>query len=658
MDSLNNNVSEDKSIPSIPEPAVVPNTRMIPEAVPASVNKAIPRAVATAPVPTPQVLATAPVPTPQAVGAHTPQAPAGMTASASQAPAGMTASVSQVPAGMVAPAQAPAGMAASVPQVPAGMATPAQAPAGMAASVPQTITAPVSQETAAASEIQASGRNEVSDDNVIKPAFNSSSYNPMPEKTAPSVTRPENNAVESSNTRLKEAEKNSESDKDKKKKALGIGPMIAICAAVGLLVSVIGTVGLFLLQSKTNVLDKIFTAQADVEPEEDPDAVDPDAADPDTVDPDTVTDPNQAGNNTAGGSSGNAANSTNSFNTNYTTVITGSSDVITVTENAMPSMVTIVKEYNYIDSSIMQYFSGYTQGQNYVVEASGSGVIIAETDSEFLIVSNNHVVENPISLTMTFADGTSVSGYIKGCDKSRDLAIVAVLKSDVPDDTVEKIRIASIGDSTKLKLGEQVVAIGNALGYGQSVTTGIVSALEREMETEEGNVNKFIQTDAAINPGNSGGALLNMAGQLIGINSNKIAESSVEGMGYAIPISDVIDIIEELMEHSTKIPLPDDEVGYIGINLQEVTQALSERFSMPVGIYIVDTIPGGAAEAAGLQSGDIITKFDGETITSYDELDRTLKCYAAGTTVTITYQRQENGVYAEHTTQLTLGAKP
>jgi len=259
---------------------------------------------------------------------------------------------------------------------------------------------------------------------------------------------------------------------------------------------------------------------------------------------------------------------------------------------------------------------------------------------------------------MTFCDGTSVSGYIKGCDKSRDLAIVAVLKEDVPEETVDQIRIASIGDSNNLKLGEQVVAIGNALGYGQSVTTGIVSALNREMETEAGNVNKFIQTDAAINPGNSGGALLNMAGQLIGINSNKIAESSVEGMGYAIPISDVIDILGELMEHSTKIPLPDDEVGYIGITPQDVTQALANRFNMPEGIYIVETVPGSAAEKAGLLAGDIITKFDNEPVSSTDELTRILQCYAAGTTVPITYQRKVDGVYSEYTVNVTLDSKP
>lgn len=487
---------------------------------------------------------------------------------------------------------------------------------------------------------------------IVAPAINPAMINPMPEKVVvPNAAKPGSAKPSSEKSPIEEElEKNAKPKKEKKEKRIGVVQTILISAAVGLLFSIIGTMAVIFVQNKTTLFDRFLTSDA---PEEvvdtDVDVVDTDVEpDPATADP-TTPDPAQNVDPISGSSN-------NSFSTAYTTVITGESDVITVTENAMPSMVTIIKEFNYVDSSYAQYFGSY--GQSFVTQASGSGFIIAETDTEYLIVSNNHVVENPISLEITFADGTSAAGYIKGCDKGRDVAVVAVLKDDISDETVDAIRIASLGDSNNLRLGEQVVAIGNALGYGQSVTTGIISALNREMETEEGYVNKFIQTDAAINPGNSGGALLNMAGQVIGINSNKLAETDVEGMGYAIPISDVTDIIEELMEHSTKIPLPDDEVGYIGISLQEVTASLASRFGMPVGIYIVETVDGGAAEAAGLLPGDVITEFAGEKVESYDDLDRILQCYAAGETVPITYQRSENGEYVEYKTNLTLGAKP
>ncbi len=332
--------------------------------------------------------------------------------------------------------------------------------------------------------------------------------------------------------------------------------------------------------------------------------------------------------------------------------------VTDVAEALMPAMVSINKEYEY--SYGTDFYSYYFGGgeQKTIATASGSGFIIAQTDTEYLIVSNNHVVKDPVSLEVTFVDGSTASAYIKGLDADMDVAVIAVQKSDVSDETAAAIRIAIIGDSGNLRLGQQVVAIGNALGYGQSVTTGIISAIDREITTDDGNTGTYIQTDAAINPGNSGGALINMSGEVIGINSSKIGGTAVEGMGYAIPISSVTDIINELMDHQTKIPIAEEDMGYIGITLQEVTESLSQRFNIPVGIYIVEVVEGGAAEEAGLQTGDVITKFAGEKITSYDDLQSVIKYYAVGTTVDITYQRQENGVYKEYTVSLTLGSKP
>ena len=349
----------------------------------------------------------------------------------------------------------------------------------------------------------------------------------------------------------------------------------------------------------------------------------------------------------------NAPQGQNSGEVHQATVITGETDVAKVAEMAMPFMVSIVKDYEY-DGGFYYFGSGITQD----AQASGSGIIIAETDTEYLIVSNNHVVENPKSLEITFADDTTASAYIKGTDPEMDVAVVAVLKEDVSEATRKSILVANLGDSTRIKLGEPVVAIGNALGYGQSVTAGIISAINRELESEDGTVNKFIQTDAAINPGNSGGALLNMAGELIGINSNKIGGSVVEGMGYAIPISAVTDIIKELMEHQTRIPVADGDIGYVGIEYREVTSSLSKNFGIPVGIYIVNTVPGGAAQEAGLESGDVITKFAGDKVAADGDLQRILKYYAAGSTVDVVFMRQENGEYVEHEIKLTLGSRP
>jgi serine protease Do len=350
---------------------------------------------------------------------------------------------------------------------------------------------------------------------------------------------------------------------------------------------------------------------------------------------------------------GNSLSTTDTDVQTTTVIQTATTDITEVVTKVMPSMVSVTEHYTY------RYgYNFFGQSIEEDAEAAGSGIIIGETDDEYLIVTNNHVVADAESLEVTFVDDSTVEAHIKGTDSAKDLAIIAVAKDAVEDSTKAQISIATLGDSSQLQLGESVIAIGNALGYGQSVTNGIVSALEREVTTDDGYTNKFIQTNAAINPGNSGGALLNMAGQVIGINSNKIGGSSVEGMGYAIPISDVLDILEDLMSKTTLIRVSEDEIGYIGISLQEITAQMASTFDMPQGIYVVEVLEGGAAQQAGLLKGDVITAFDGRSISSYDELQNVLQYYAAGSTVSITYERQENGVYVEHTVDLTLGYRP
>ncbi len=327
------------------------------------------------------------------------------------------------------------------------------------------------------------------------------------------------------------------------------------------------------------------------------------------------------------------------------------SDISNVVEKVMPAMVSIVNNYTETANVFGQQ---YTQDE----AASGSGIIVGKTDEELLIVSNNHVVENADTLTVTFIDGNEAQAQIKGLDSDMDLAVIAVSLSDLSDDTKDAITVATLGNSDELKLGEPVIAIGNALGYGQSVTNGIVSALNREITLENGSTGTFIQTNAAINPGNSGGALLNMNGEVIGINSNKIGGTTVEGMGYAIPITSASPIIADLMERQTRTKVAEDEVGYIGISLQEVTSQISQMYNMPEGIYVVSVEEGSAAANAGIMKGDIITKFDGSSISSYSDLQKTLQYYAAGDTVSVTVQRPQNGEYVAVDLTLTLGSRP
>lgn len=337
--------------------------------------------------------------------------------------------------------------------------------------------------------------------------------------------------------------------------------------------------------------------------------------------------------------------------TNTSNVTLVDTDVTQVVEDVMPAMVSIVNNYTQ---------TGTIFGQTYSQPgaASGSGIIVAETDTELLIVSNYHVVEDATTLDVTFIDGSQAQASIKGTDSAMDLAVVAIPLDSLTQETKNAIAVATLGNSDDLKMGEPVIAIGNALGYGQSVTNGIVSALDREITKEDGTTGTFIQTNAAINPGNSGGALLNINGEVIGINSNKIGGTAVEGMGYAIPISSASPIIADLMERQTRTKVAEGDTGYLGITLQEVTSQIAQAYSMPQGVYVVKTEEGGAAQKAGIVSGDIITEFEGERLTSYADLQDILQYFAAGDTATVTVMRPENGEYVSHEYKLVLGSRP
>ena len=350
----------------------------------------------------------------------------------------------------------------------------------------------------------------------------------------------------------------------------------------------------------------------------------------------------------------------------------GSLDVSDVAEKAMPSVVAITtKSVQEVQDYYSMFGSQYAPSQEQEVEGSGSGIIIGKTDSELLIATNYHVVDGADTLSVAFADGNAYEATVKGFDESEDLAVVSVATKDVSDDTMDAISVAKIGSSDDLKIGEQVVAIGNALGYGQSVTTGIVSAKNRKTDASgqiEGDstdnsssINKgvnLIQTDAAINPGNSGGALVNMQGELIGINTAKYSDTSVEGMGYALPISDIQDIINDLIA-GKKVASDGTASGqaYLGISAQTITSQYSQLLNMPEGVYISSVEQGSAAEECGLQSGDIICSLDGEDIADMDTFhDRIVAC-KPGDKVTIVYYRNNNGNYEKQTTTATLQEK-
>ena len=331
----------------------------------------------------------------------------------------------------------------------------------------------------------------------------------------------------------------------------------------------------------------------------------------------------------------------------------GSMDVTSIVQSAMPSIVAIT---NKSVQEVQNYFSMFSRGggtQEQEVESQGSGIIIGQNDSELLIATNNHVVEGADTLSVCFVDDNACEATVKGTDSDNDLAVIAVKLSDISDDTMSQIKIAEIGDSDQLQVGEQVVAIGNALGYGQSVTTGIVSAVNRQLE-DSNSENGFIQTDAAINPGNSGGALLNMQGQVIGINSAKLASTEVEGMGYAIPVSTASPIFEDLMNRQTRTKVSSDQAAALGIKGQTVDSSIAEAYGIPQGVYVAEVEQGSAAEKAGITAGSVITKFDDTTIESMDDLKSRLEYYAAGETVDLVVKIADNGNYVEKTLTITL----
>ena len=360
-------------------------------------------------------------------------------------------------------------------------------------------------------------------------------------------------------------------------------------------------------------------------------------------------------------------------------IVAESGTVAGVAQATMSSIVAITS----VSVQEIPSFFGYGTRQ-YQSAGSGSGIIVGENDSELLIATNNHVVSGATTLTVCFAgsdvvgaeeetqamasssDGdadvdNAVSAKIKGTDEENDLAVVAVEKSDIPDETMESIKIATVGDSSALKVGEPVVAIGNAYGYGLSVTSGIVSALNREVTVQSDGqniTNKLIQTDAAINPGNSGGALLNSKGELIGINSVKFISEDVEGMGYAIPISDVESIIGNLMNKETRDKVDDAQKGYLGIsNMVDVTDDVSKNYNMPVGVYVKTVLEGLGSDKAGMQDGDIITSVDGTTVSTSDQLREMMSYYSAGETIEVKVQRLNGNAYEEQTLQVTLSSQ-
>ena len=364
-------------------------------------------------------------------------------------------------------------------------------------------------------------------------------------------------------------------------------------------------------------------------------------------------------------------------------IVAESGTVAGVAQATMSSIVAITS----VSVQEIPSFFGYGTRQ-YQSAGSGSGIIVGENDSELLIATNNHVVSGATTLTVCFAGGdvvgaeeetqamasgdsitdssdssvdvnNAVSAKIKGTDEENDLAVIAVEKSDIPEETMNEIKIAQMGSSDDLVVGEQVVAIGNALGYGQSVTSGWVSALNRTISTEDGDTSGLIQTDAAINPGNSGGALLNMKGEVIGINAAKYADSQVEGMGYAIPISKAEPILEELMNRETRDKIEDtSKVGYMGIKAADLTTEAIQMYNMPAGAFLTEVTPGGAADKAGIKKGDIVVKLDGQKVSGKNDLVDKLQYYESGETVEVVIARANNGEYEEETVEVTLGSKP
>lgn len=415
--------------------------------------------------------------------------------------------------------------------------------------------------------------------------------------------------------------------KEKKPHSGGFLKKALVCVSLGLLFGLFAGAGLYIVQAATGVIGSAVTTVESTE---------------ETVQATAGSDAQGGAAATAGGTEADSGIRTTD---SITTIV---ADVSEVVKEVMPAIVSINNHY----TEKMSYFG---QTMTSEADASGSGIIVGQNDTELLIVSNYHVIENADELTVQFTEGSEAKASIKGTDPDMDLAVIAVPVSDVDNAALQEIAVATLGDSDSLTVGEPAIAIGNSLGYGQSVTTGVISALNRNIQLSDGTDGTFIQTDAAINPGNSGGALLNMKGEVVGINSNKIGGSAVEGMGYAIPISAASPIIAELMLKETKNKVAEEERGYLGISGISVTQEVSEAYGMPEGVYISQVYENTAAAAAGLRKGDIIVEFDGDKISSMDALQRELEFYAQGDTVDVTVMTPGAGGYESRTVQLTLG---
>lgn len=328
-------------------------------------------------------------------------------------------------------------------------------------------------------------------------------------------------------------------------------------------------------------------------------------------------------------------------------VIQQKTDITDVVDKTMPSIVTITSTYK-------ETYDWFGEEFNQENEGGGSGIIVGENDTELLIATNNHVVEGASKILVNFIDNSQMEAIIKGTDATADLAVITIDKKSLSKKTLDAIEVAKLGDSKSVKVGQMAVAIGNALGYGQSVTVGYVSAKDREVQVNDKKM-VLLQTDAAINPGNSGGALLNLNGEVIGINSVKYASSEVEGMGYAIPISRAMPIINELMNREI---LKDEEKGYLGVHINDVTEDIAQMYNWPVGVYVTSTVEGGGAANAGIISGDIITGVNGTEITSSTQLQEKITSYKIGTEVKLTVMRSTDGEYAKKEITVILGKKP
>lgn len=347
-------------------------------------------------------------------------------------------------------------------------------------------------------------------------------------------------------------------------------------------------------------------------------------------------------------------NTTKVAETSAKSIEVTATDISGIVDEVMPSIVAIT------NMSEVQYRDFFGQVRNYEDESAGSGIIIGQDKKNLYIVTNNHVVSGATTLTVGFYDEQAVTAEVKGTDSSSDLAVVVVKLSDIPDETMNVIKVATIGDSSTVKVGESAIAIGNALGYGQSVTTGVISALDREVVLEDeltgtAITSNLIQTDAAINPGNSGGALLNLKGEVIGINSAKYSDTAVEGMGYAIPMSKAEPIINSLINNEE---VEEEDTGYLGIAGADIPEDVANTYDMPKGVYVTQVIEDSAAEEAGIKKGDILTKFDGREVTSMQGMQEILKYYKAGTKVKVTIQKSDNGEYKEKEITVKLGKRP